>query len=134
MISSSHVINTTESLRRKAENATGAVGNDVLESFRDSANKEKLRVEQTHRDKKAQDKAVSLNDLMSFSKNFKLHMPIPVDLIPILTKGSPNKRRLLRRLIESIGSMKEVAANPSDRGKLINLLQDQKVLVPDILT
>jgi hypothetical protein len=58
------------------ENAPAIVGTHVVEAFREFANKEKLRVEQNRQDKKSQNKADVLNDLMSFSKNFKLRTPV----------------------------------------------------------
>jgi hypothetical protein len=95
----SSAISTSMSPRRKlaGENATATVETDVVEAFKEFANKEKLKVEQNRRDKRSQDKAVKLNDLMSFSKNFKLHTPVPVDLIPILAKDKAKQEKIVEK-------------------------------------
>jgi len=79
------------------ENATTNVETEVLDSFRQFANTEKLRIQARRRDQLNQDKAIKLNDLMKFSKNFKLHTPVPKDLVPILAKDKSKQDEIMEK-------------------------------------
>lgn len=62
--------------------ATANVETEVLDSFRQFANFEKMRYSDRKRERVSQDKAIKLNDLKRFSTNFKLLTPVPKDLVP----------------------------------------------------
>ncbi|KAL8694729.1 MAG: hypothetical protein Q9218_000655 [Villophora microphyllina] len=106
------------------ESATANVENEVLDSFRQFANTEKLRISNHHRQRATQDKAIKLNDLMKFSQNFKLLTPVPKDLVPILAKDKSKQEAIIekaQRNAESITpSVQALAATSTDR-KLPNL-------------
>lgn len=74
-----------------ADNATANVETEVLDHFRQFANSEKLKMQERRRNQASYDRNIKLNELMKFSKNFKLATPVPKDLVPILAKD-PNKQ------------------------------------------
>lgn len=75
--------------------ATINVETEVLDSFRQFASFEKMRVSDSRRQRVSQDKAIKLNDLMKFSKNFKLLTPVPKDLVPILAKDKAKQEEIM---------------------------------------
>ncbi|SLM34481.1 LsmAD domain [Lasallia pustulata] len=78
-------------------NGTPNVETAVLDSFRQFASNEKMKVQDHHRNRASKDKAVKLNDLMKFSKNFKLLTPVPKDLVPILAKDKSKQEEIMER-------------------------------------
>ncbi len=80
-----------------AASATANVETDVLDSFRQFANIEKMRVSDHRRQRVTQDKAIKLNDLMKFSKNFTLKTPVPKDLVPILAKDKSKQEEIMEK-------------------------------------
>lgn len=80
-----------------SDSATANVEANLLDSFRNFANIEKMRVSDHRRQRVSQDKAVKLNDLMKFSQNFKLHTPVPKDLVPILAKDKSKQEEIMER-------------------------------------
>ncbi|KAL8740339.1 MAG: hypothetical protein Q9190_006949 [Brigantiaea leucoxantha] len=79
------------------ESATATVENDVLDSFRQFANNEKMKFQDQRRQRVTQDKAIKLNDLMKFSQNFKLMTPVPKDLVPILAKDKSKQEEIIEK-------------------------------------
>ena len=77
--------------------ATANVETEVLDSFRQFASTEKMRVSNHRRQRVSQDKAIKLNDLMKFSKNFKLLTPVPKDLVPILAKDKAKQEEIMEK-------------------------------------
>ena len=101
--------------------ATENVESEVLDSFRQFANIEKMKVQDHKRSRTAADKAVKLNDLMRFSKNFKLLTPVPKDLIPILAKDESKQREIVQkaqRIAESSKAVKAGSASDSKSQKI----------------
>jgi len=80
-----------------AASATANVETNVLDSFRQFANIEKMRVSDHRRQRVTQDKAIKLNDLMKFSKNFTLKTPVPKDLVPILAKDKSKQEEIMEK-------------------------------------
>ena len=80
-----------------SDSATANVEVNLLDSFRNFANIEKMRVSDHRRQRVSQDKAVKLNDLMKFSQNFKLHTPVPKDLVPILAKDKSKQEEIMEK-------------------------------------
>ena len=78
-------------------NATANVETEVLDSFRNFANFEKMRVADDRRKRVSHDKAIKLNDLKKFSTNFKLHTPVPKDLVPILAKDKAKQEEIVEK-------------------------------------
>lgn len=109
------------------ENATSNVETEVLDSFRQFANTEKMRVLERRRNQASQDKAIKLNDLMKFSKNFKLLTPVPKDLVPILAKDKTKQEEIM----EKAQRLSEEASNSSSSTpKSLATNTDQKAQRP----
>ena len=104
-----------------AATATENVEANLLDSFRQFANTEKMRVQDNRRNRQSADKAVKFNDLMKFAKNFKLVTPVPVDLVPILAKDKSKQDEI----VEKARRNAEALAGSGTSGKL-SVLTDQK--------
>ena len=83
---------------------------EVLDSFRHFMASEKMKIQDNKRNKASQDKAVKLNDLKKFSKNFKLLTPVPKDLVPILAKDEGKQRQIVEKAQRAADTVK-----PTDR-------------------
>ena len=89
--------------------ATENVETELLDSFRQFANMEKMRVQDSRRNRISADKTVKLNDLMKFSKNFKLLTPVPKDLVPILAKDKSKQNAIMEKAQKNA---EQAAASP----------------------
>ncbi|KAN0067590.1 hypothetical protein V8E54_014155 [Elaphomyces granulatus] len=79
------------------ENVTTNVETEVLDHFRQFVNNEKMKMQERRRNQASYDRTVKLNELMKFSKNFKLSTPVPVDLVPILAKDRGKQEEIIER-------------------------------------
>ncbi|KAL8728979.1 MAG: hypothetical protein Q9166_005074 [cf. Caloplaca sp. 2 TL-2023] len=79
------------------ESATANVETELLDSFKQFANNEKMKFHDHRRQRVTQDKAIKLNDLMKFSQNFKLMTPVPKDLVPILAKDKSKQEEIIEK-------------------------------------
>lgn len=86
-----------EGAKLPAPNATANVETEVRDAFQKFANTEKSRVAEDRRKRVIQDKAIKLNDLKKFSTNFKLHTPVPKDLVPILAKDTAKQHEIVEK-------------------------------------
>lgn len=73
---------------------TEGVETKVLQQFRQFADAEKQKMAEKKRAQASQDRTAKLNDLLRFSKTFKLKTPIPGDLVGILAKD-PGKQEAI---------------------------------------
>lgn len=80
--------------RAAPDNATANVETEVLDQFRQFANSEKQKMQERRKNQVSYDRNIKLNELMKFSKNFKLATPVPKDLVPILAKD-PHKQEVI---------------------------------------
>lgn len=92
------------------QNATANVETEVLDHFRQFANSEKLKMQERRRAQASYDRTIKLNELMKFSKNFKLATPVPKDLVPILTKDPNKQEEILERSQRQAEESKMAAA------------------------
>ncbi|KAJ9358333.1 hypothetical protein DTO027B9_2524 [Paecilomyces variotii] len=88
---------TATQKRPGVENATANVEAEVLDHFRQFANSEKLKMQERRRNQASYDRTLKLNELMKFSKNFKLSTPVPKDLVPILAKDPSKQEEIIHR-------------------------------------
>lgn len=88
--------------RNGPENATANVEAEVLDHFRQFANSEKLKMQERRRNQASYDRTIKLNELMKFSKNFKLSTPVPKDLVPILAKDPHKQEAIIQRAQQSL--------------------------------
>ena len=94
--------------------ATENVETELLDSFRQFANNEKMRVQDSRRHRASADKAVKLNDLMKFAKNFKLLTPVPKDLVPILAKDKTKQEEIVKKAQKNAESASESPSKASN--------------------
>ena len=87
----------TDVSKAPTSNATSNVEVEVLDSFRNFAMFEKNRLADDRRKRVSHDKAIKLNDLKKFSTNFKLHTPVPKDLVPILAKDTAKQHEIVEK-------------------------------------
>lgn len=80
-----------------AQGPTENVEVKVLNQFRQFADIEKQRVIERRKAQATQDRSAKLNELMRFSKTFKLKTPIPSDLIGILAKDPVKQEAIVER-------------------------------------
>ncbi|ODH38195.1 hypothetical protein ACO22_02526 [Paracoccidioides brasiliensis] len=83
--------------RNGAENASSNVEAEVLDHFRQFANNEKMKLQERRRNQASYDRTIKLNELMKFSKNFKLGTPVPKDLVPILAKDPSKQEEIVEK-------------------------------------
>ncbi|EGD99172.1 PAB1 binding protein [Trichophyton tonsurans CBS 112818] len=83
--------------RTGGENAASNVETEVLDHFRRFANDEKMKLQERRRNQASYDRTIKLNELMKFSKNFKLGTPVPKDLVPILAKDPSKQEEIIER-------------------------------------
>lgn len=106
---------TAAKQRPVPENATANVETEVLDHFRQFANSEKMKMQERRRNQASYDRTVKLNELMKFSQNFKLHTPVPKDLVPILAKDRTKQESIINRVSEERTSPK--SASPAAEQK-----------------
>ena len=86
------------------ESAMVNVEHNLLDSFRQFASSEKMKLHDQRRQRVSQDKAIKLNDLMKFSQNFKLMTPVPKDLVPILAKDKSKQEEIIEKAQRNVQS------------------------------
>ncbi|CAG8031952.1 unnamed protein product [Penicillium nalgiovense] len=86
--------------RTAPENATANVEVEVLDHFRQFANSEKIKMQERRRNQASYDRTMKLNELMKFSKSFKLSTPVPKDLVPILAKDRLKQEAIMQRALQ----------------------------------
>ncbi|KAL8675829.1 MAG: hypothetical protein Q9186_007569 [Xanthomendoza sp. 1 TL-2023] len=114
---------------KAGESATANVELELLDSFKQFANNEKMKFHDHRRQRVVQDKAIKLNDLMKFSKNFRLHTPVPKDLVPILAKSKSKQEEIIeknQRNTESVTIAAQAQAAVSNEGKAPKIATEAK--------
>ncbi|KAI4224673.1 MAG: hypothetical protein L6R36_004481 [Xanthoria steineri] len=102
------------------ESATANVETELLDSFKQFANTEKMKAIDARRQRNTHDKAIKLNDLMKFSQNFKLGTPVPIDLVPILAKDKAKQKEIVdkaQRNLESTATAAQTQTTASNERK-----------------
>lgn len=99
-ISTASTVSTTK--RPAPENATANVEAEVLGHFRQFAKDEKAKLQERRRNQASYDRTSKLNELMKFSKSFKLSTPVPKDLVPILAKDRIKQEAIISRALQHV--------------------------------
>jgi hypothetical protein len=86
----------------------------VLHQFRQFADTERQRFNERRKAQQNQDRAAKLNELLRFSKTFKLKTPIPNDLIGILAKDPAKQEAIVEKAHKESA---ESAAAPATTSK-----------------
>ena len=94
--------------------ATENVESELLDSFKQFAASEKIKVQDHKRSRASADKAVKLNDLMKFSQNFKLLTPVPNDLVPILARDEGKQKEIVQKALKNCDESKTTKAPMMD--------------------
>ncbi|KAF2759452.1 hypothetical protein EJ05DRAFT_484405 [Pseudovirgaria hyperparasitica] len=97
----------------RVENATANVENELLKSFKQFSSNEKFRIQEQQRSMARADKAVKLNDLKKFSEMFKLHTPVPQDLVPILAKDESKQQEIVEKALKNVNEAKTTPTKPA---------------------
>lgn len=90
-------------------NATATVERDVASAFKNFASQQRKNVDQIRLTRAKNDKEVKLNDLKAFANSFKLHTPVPSDLVPIIAKDPKKQKEIqakAQRNAEEAGASK----------------------------
>ncbi|CAG8036848.1 unnamed protein product [Penicillium olsonii] len=99
-VSTASTVSTTK--RPGPENATANVEAEVLGHFRQFAKDEKAKLQERRRNQASYDRTSKLNELMKFSKSFKLSTPVPKDLVPILAKDRIKQEAIISRAQQQV--------------------------------
>lgn len=75
-------------------NATATIEKDVTSAFKNFATQQRRNVEQVRSAKAKNDKEIKLNDLKKFADSFKLHTPVPTDLVSIIAKDPAKQKEI----------------------------------------
>ncbi|GMF69071.1 unnamed protein product [Aspergillus oryzae] len=103
--------------RTGTENATANVEAEVLDHFRQFANSEKQKMQERRRNQASYDRTIKLNELMKFSKNFKLATPVPKDLVPILAKDPHKQEEIIQRAQQQAEEKTSTKTSPTPEQK-----------------
>lgn len=87
-------------------NATATVEADVSKAFKSFAADERNNVQQARLLKAKNDKQIKLNDLKKFADSFKLHTPVPTDLVSIIAKDPAKQREIQEKAIRNAEAAK----------------------------
>jgi merozoite surface antigen 2c len=98
----------------KEGGATATVEKDVVNAFKAFTATEKLRAQEHQRAAAKRDKAVKLNDLKKFAQNFKLHTPVPQDLVPILAKDKEKQIQIVENALKNTQDFTVVSKTSSE--------------------
>ena len=112
-------IDTSVSPQRRdpSEAPTEGIEDKVLSAFHQFKDNEKLKYEEIRRLKAKSERTHKLNDLLRFSKTFKLKTPVPSDLVGILTKDPAKQEQLkAHKDTEERGSVAVSPASLSSSG------------------
>jgi hypothetical protein len=97
-----------------APNATATVEKDVTTAFKSFAKQQRSNVDQLRSAKARNDKEIKLNDLKKFADSFKLHTPVPSDLVSIIAKDPAKQKEIQEKAKRNA---EEAKANPSEAVK-----------------
>lgn len=104
---------STDKTPSKEGGAAATVEKDVYNAFKQFNQGEKMRILDHQRKVARQDKAVKLNDLKKFAENFKLHTPVPQDLVPILAKEKIKQDEIVHKALQQVQDLKSTPPKPS---------------------
>ncbi|KAF8863624.1 hypothetical protein BDZ45DRAFT_106174 [Acephala macrosclerotiorum] len=94
-----------------APNATATVERDVTNAFKTFANSQRANVEKARINRARNDKEIKLNDLKAFANTFKLHTPVPSDLVSIIAKDPAKQKEIQEKAKRNAEA---AAVNPSE--------------------
>ncbi|KAL4969015.1 putative PAB1 binding protein (Pbp1) [Aspergillus stella-maris] len=85
---------------------------EVADRFRQFAKNERSKLDLRRKNQVAHDRSTKLNELLKFSRNFKLATPVPKDLVPILAKDPHKQEAIIQRAQQSSDDKKTPDSTP----------------------
>lgn len=116
----------------KPENATDNVERNLLDSFRQFSAMEKMKISDHQRQKQRNDKMVKLNDLKKFAENFKLHTPVPKDLVPILAKDEDKQQAIIQKAAKNAEEPAPKSAPSQPAAAIADVKSQRSASKPDV--
>lgn len=116
------------------ETPSQGVENKVLDQFRQFANSERARLAERKRVQASQDRTAKINDLVRFSKTFKLKTPVPNDLVGILAKDPKKQEQIMekaQRDHEEAKTAPPTSHSASSSGQLPSVPKFDKSQIPE---
>ena len=101
--------------RERADGPTEGIENKLLHAFHHFSNQEKMKLEDAKRSKAKQDRQAKLNDLLRFSKTFKLDTPVPKDLVGILAKDPGKQDQIVQKAQKDLEEKTSTTASPASQ-------------------
>lgn len=94
----------SEATTASASKAPNPIEADIMAKFRQFATNERDRLSVKKASTFRKEKDGRLQDLLAFSKDFKLNTPVPEDLIPILAKDKAKQEAIVQKAASSANS------------------------------
>lgn len=107
----------------EAPNATATIEQTVTTAFKGFAAQQRRTVDQIRSAKAKNDKEVKLNDLKKFADSFKLHTPVPSDLVSIIAKDPAKQKEIQEKAKRNA---EEAKSSPSEASKSTPSTTDAK--------
>ncbi|KAI1001462.1 hypothetical protein K3495_g6736 [Podosphaera aphanis] len=100
-------------------NASATVERDVACAFKSFASQQRKNVDQIRLSKAKNDKECKLNDLKAFASSFKLHTPVPSDLVSIIAKDPKKQREIQARARRNVEEAEASKASSAETSKTV---------------
>ncbi|POS84450.1 hypothetical protein EPUL_003493 [Erysiphe pulchra] len=111
-------------------NATATVERDVASAFKNFASQQRKNVDQIRLTRAKNDKEVKLNDLKAFANSFKLHTPVPSDLVPIIAKDPKKQKEIQAKAQRNAEEAEASKLHSQESSKACSSLSDARINRP----
>ncbi|KAK9238980.1 hypothetical protein V1525DRAFT_386972 [Lipomyces kononenkoae] len=101
----------------------------MMGTFKQFVHGEKERLNLKKREISKKEKEGRLSELMAFSQSFKLHTPVPMDLVPILAKDKAKQEEIIQKSV--VNAKQTDAKKPLSTADIVNAVQQQNPAVTD---
>ncbi|KAK9466297.1 hypothetical protein V1512DRAFT_208906 [Lipomyces arxii] len=85
------------SVKEKQDPSSSDFDHQMIGTFKQFVHGEKERLNSKKREASKKEKEGRLSELMEFSQKFKLHTPVPMDLVPILAKDKAKQDEIIQK-------------------------------------
>ncbi|KAK9322251.1 hypothetical protein V1517DRAFT_338976 [Lipomyces orientalis] len=101
----------------------------MMGTFKQFVHGEKERLNLKKREISKKEKEGRLSELMAFSQSFKLHTPVPMDLVPILAKDKAKQEEIIQKSV--VNAKQSDAKKPLSTADIVNAVQQQNQVAVD---
>ncbi|KAK9359492.1 hypothetical protein V1504DRAFT_434724 [Lipomyces starkeyi] len=101
----------------------------MMGTFKQFVHGEKERLNLKKREISKKEKEGRLSELMAFSQSFKLHTPVPMDLVPILAKDKAKQEEIIQKSV--VNAKQADAKKPLSTADIVNAVQQQNQVAAD---